>query len=133
MYKSRLTRCYRALNGCFSSPRGTVLNLTMKKLCKWLVVVAKCLDNMNGDPSKYESSTLLNPILRAFNISLAERTPYTAPDQLLKKQVSLDLGNYLFRLYAKVCFYGFYLLVALELNSIISFYRTNWHRQYTGI
>lgn len=69
---------------------------------KWCVVVGECVDRLSGDCLYSASESLLNLLLRTFNVSVAERAAYSQPGQLLKKTVSIDLANYLFRLYNKV-------------------------------
>jgi hypothetical protein len=69
---------------------------------KWCLLVAQSIDKMNGDNFYKTSESLLNVILRTFNISVAERAVYNKPGQLLKKTVTIDLANYLFKLYNMV-------------------------------
>ena len=70
---------------------------------KWCIRVGRYVDRINNDPRRKACQSLLNPLLRTFNLSLiGERTPYTTPGQMLKKSVVVDVGNYLFKLYNKV-------------------------------
>jgi hypothetical protein len=94
---------YRAFNSAFNHPDGAVLSLAATFLAKWACLTAHAVDKLFGDARMKASKELVNPLLRTFNIALSgERTPYTSPDQVLKKAALVDLGNCLFKLYYKV-------------------------------
>jgi len=95
---------YSAVNSAFNSPRGAIIARTAMMTAKWCLLVGGSVDKIFGDRFFKASESLLNLLLKTFNISVAERAPYTQPDQILKKTVTIDLANYLFKLYNKVCF-----------------------------
>jgi hypothetical protein len=93
----------RAFNSAFNHPDGAILSLAATLLAKWGCLTADAVDKLFGDPRMKASKDLVNPLLRTFNIALSgERTPYTSPNQILKKAALVDVGNCLFRLYFKV-------------------------------
>ncbi|CCX29903.1 hypothetical protein FPQ18DRAFT_313773 [Pyronema domesticum] len=103
LFFDRLKEFMSAVNSAFNSPKGAIIARTAMMTAKWCLLVAQSIDKMNGDNFYKTSESLLNVILRTFNISVAERAVYNKPGQLLKKTVTIDLANYLFKLYNMTC------------------------------
>ncbi|KAA8914493.1 hypothetical protein FN846DRAFT_926467 [Sphaerosporella brunnea] len=102
-YFSRMVEYLKAFNSAFNHPDGAILSFTATLMAKWACLTAVAVDQLLGDPHMKASKDLVNPLLRTFNIALSgERTPYTSPNQTLKKAALVDLGNCLFRLYYKL-------------------------------
>lgn len=94
-----------ALNAAYSHPNGAILAYSAMMSAKRCIRVGSEIDRIDNDPKRKASQSLLNPLLRTFNLSLiGERTPYTVPGQMLKKAVVIDIGNTLFKLYNDVSF-----------------------------